>query len=171
VKRQCLNDIAGLRRRMVAEGHLTNGTINRHLATVRAMFNQALKWELYEGRNPAASPGMLREVHRDKYLSPEETQAMMRALDADQDQTAAAALALLTVTGARRNEIRLATWENVDFGRGMLTVPRAKNGRPRYIPLSPFAVAVLERQLAKRNAGGRAPGQAGKGAGERGAGR
>jgi integrase len=35
----------------------------------------------------------------------------------------------------------------------MLTVPRSKNGRPRYIPLSPFAVAVLERQRAKRQAG------------------
>jgi hypothetical protein len=63
------------------------------------MFNQALKWELYEGRNPAASPGMLREVHHDKYLSPAETRALVSALDADKDQTAAAVLALLIVTG------------------------------------------------------------------------
>ncbi len=145
-------DVADLRRKLIAAGDLANGTINRHLATLRAMFNQALKWELYEGRNPAASPNMLREVHRDKYLSPAETQALMRALDSDKDQIAAAALALLTVTGARRDEIKLATWENVDFGRGMLTVPRSKNGRPRYIPLSPFAVAVLERQVARRDA-------------------
>ena len=144
-------DVAALRRRLIDAG-LANGTVNRHLATVRAMFNAALRWQLYEGRNPAASPGMLREVHRDKYLTPEQTQALVRALDADEDQTAAAALALLIVTGARRSEVMLARWENVDFGRNMLTVPRSKNGRPRYIPLSPFAAAVLERQLAKARA-------------------
>ncbi len=142
-------DIAALRRRLMDDG-LAPGTVNRHLAYVRAMFNLALRWELYEGRNPAASPGMLREVHRDKYLTPEQTQALVRALDQEKDQSAAAALALLTVTGARRNEVLLATWENVDLSRGMLTVPLSKSGRPRYIPLSPFAMAVLERQLARR---------------------
>jgi integrase len=142
-------DVADLRRKMVAEG-LANGSVNRHLAAIRAMFNHALKAELYEGRNPAASPGMLRETHRDKYLSPAETQALVRALDADRDQTAAAALALLIVTGARLREVILAAWENVDFDRGMLTVPRSKSGRPRHVPLSPVAVGILQRQLATR---------------------
>lgn len=141
-------DVADLRRKLMAEG-LANGTVNRHLATLRAMFNLASKWEVHEGRNPAASPGMLREVHRDKYLSPAETQALVRALDADQDQTAAAVLVLLVVTGARRSEAMLAKWENVDLERGLLTVPRSKSGRPRHIPLSPFAVVVLQRQFAR----------------------
>jgi integrase len=95
---------------------------------------------------------MLREIHRDKYLSPDQTQALVRALDADEDQTTAAAIALLIVTGARRSEVMLTRWENVDFGRNMLTVPRSKTGRPRYIPLSPYAVAILHRQLAKSQA-------------------
>jgi integrase len=141
-------DVAELRRKLVADG-LANGTVNRHLATLRAMFNVALKWELYEGRNPAASPGMLREVHRDKYLSPTETRALVSALDADKDQTAAAVLALLIVTGARRSEAMLARWENVDLERGLLTVPRSKSGRPRHIPLAPVAVAFLQRQQAR----------------------
>ncbi|MCB5943939.1 site-specific integrase [Acidocella sp. KAb 2-4] len=142
-------DVAELRRKMVAEG-LANGTVNRHLATLRAMFNLAMKWELYEGKNPASSPGMLREVHRDKYLSPAETQALFRALAADPDETAAAVLALLAVTGARRGEALKARWENVDLERGLLTVPRSKSGRTRHIPLSAVAVAILRRQLAKR---------------------
>jgi integrase len=142
-------DVAALRRKLQAEG-LANGTVNRHLATLRAMFNQALKWELYEGKNPAASPGMLREQHRDKYLSPGETRALVQALDADRDETAAAVLALLIVTGARRGEVLNATWENVDLGRCILTVPRSKSGRTRHIPLSPVAVAILQRQLARR---------------------
>jgi Arm DNA-binding domain len=83
-------DVAGLRRRLIGEG-LSAGSVNRHLAYVPAMFNLALKWQLVEGGNPAASPGMLREVHRDRYLTPEQTQALVRALDAEKDQTAAAA--------------------------------------------------------------------------------
>lgn len=141
-------DVAELRRKLVAEG-LANGTVNRHLATLRSMFNLASKWELHVGRNPASSPGMLRETHRDKYLSPVETQALVRALDADKDQTAAAVLALLIVTGARRSEAMLATWENVDLERGLLTVPRSKSGRTRHIPLSGYAVAILQRQRAR----------------------
>ncbi len=146
------DDVAALRRRLVGEG-LAAATVNRHLATVRAMFNLALKWQLYQGRNPAASPGMLREAHRDRYLTAEQTQALIRALDLEANQDAAAALALLTVTGARRSEVLLATWANVDLNRGMLTVPRSKSGRTRHVPLAPFAVAVLERQAARREAG------------------
>ncbi|EKM99421.1 MULTISPECIES: site-specific integrase [unclassified Acidocella] len=143
-------DVAEMRRRFQAEG-LANGTVNRHLATLRAMFNQALKWELYEGKTPASSPGMLREQHRDKYLSPAETQALFRALAGDKDETAASVLALLAVTGARRGEALQAKWENVDLERCILTVPRSKSGRTRHIPLSPVAVAILQRQLAKRS--------------------
>jgi integrase len=75
---------------------------------------------------------------------------VMPVTDLERDKGAAAVLPMLTVTGARLSEIMLAAWENVDFDRGMLTVPRSKNGRPRYIPLSPVAVAILERQAIRR---------------------
>ncbi len=142
-------DVTELRRKMVGEG-LANGTVNRHLATLRAMFNQALKWELYEGKNPGGSPGMLRETHRDRYLSPAETEGLFRALAADPDETAASVLMLLAVTGARRGEVLKARWENVDFDRCILTVPRSTSGRTRHVPLSPMAMAILQRQFAKR---------------------
>ncbi|MGE4480871.1 phage integrase [Acidocella sp.] len=142
-------DVAEMRRKFQAEG-LANGTVNRHLATLRAMFNQALKWGLYEGKNPGSSPGMLRETHRDRYLSPAETQGLFRALAADPDETAASVLMLLVVTGARRGEALKAKWENVDFDRCILTVPRSKSGRTRHVPLSPMAMAILQRQFAKR---------------------
>ena len=146
------DDVAALRRRLIGEG-LSASSVNRHLATLRAMFNLALRWQLYEGRNPAASPGMLREAHRDRYLTAAQTRALIGALDREPDQDAAAALALLTVTGARKSEVLLATWANVDLGRGMLTVPRSKSGRTRHVPLAPVAVAILERQAARRGPG------------------
>src|SRR5271167_4931717 len=79
-----------------------------------------------------------------------ETQALVLALDGDPCRDAAAALALLIVTGARKSEALLATWDLVDFDRGMLTVLRSKNGRARHIPLSAVAVAILRRQACRR---------------------
>lgn len=63
---------------------------------------------------------------------------------------ATSVLALPAVTGARRGEALKATWENVDLDCCILAVPRSKSGRTRYIPLSAVAVAILQRQLAKR---------------------
>jgi len=143
------DDVAALRRRLIDSG-LSNASVNRHLATCRSMFNLALRWQLYEGRNPAASPGMLREVHRDRYLSAVETQALVKALDLEPCQDSAAALALLIVTGARKREVLLATWDLVDMDHGTLSVLRSKNGRPRQVPLSPVAVGILRRQACRR---------------------
>jgi len=143
------DDVSALRRRLIDTG-LSNASVNRHLATLRSVFSHALRWQLFDGRNPAAWPGVMRAVHRDRYLSAAETQALVLALDGDPCQDAAAALALLIVTGARKSEALLATWDLVDFDRGMLTVLRSKNGRPRHIPLSAVAVAILRRQACRR---------------------
>ena len=146
------DDVASLRRKLVAEG-LSNATVNRHLATLRSMFNLALKWQLFEGRNPAASPGMLPEQHRDRFLTATETRALVKALDAEQCREAASALALLILTGARKQEVLRARWDHVDLDRGVLTVPVSKSGRPRHVPLSPAAVRVLEAQATRKISG------------------
>ena len=146
------NDVAALRRKMVEAG-LAAGTVNRTLACIRSMFNAAIRWEVVEGRNPAASPGMLREEGRDRYLDPQQTRALLAALDRSASKDAAAALALIATTGARKQEVLRARWENVDLERAMLMVPRAKSGRARHIPLSPFAVAIVQRQAQRRREG------------------
>ena len=60
---------------------------------------------------------------------------------------------LLAATGARKQEVFKGTWDHVDLARCQLTVPRSKNGKPRQVPLSPFAVALLRGQLARREGG------------------
>ena len=142
-------DVAEVRRRLSADG-LANGTVNRHLALLRRMLNLAVKWQILDGRNPAASPGMLPERHRDRFLTPEQARAFVRALDEDPWRDAANALAVLLFTGARKQEVLTARWDLVDLKAGFLHVQLAKSGRPRAVPLSPAAVQVLERQAARR---------------------
>jgi integrase len=142
-------DVATFRKRMLEAGY-SAAYINRHLACIRSMYNAAIKWQVVDMRNPAASPGMFREEARDRYLTPEQTRALLAALGASKSRDAAAALALIAVSGGRKQEILRARWEHVDLARGMLTVPRAKSGRARHIPLSKFAEAIIQRQLPRR---------------------
>lgn len=147
----CVTDVADFRAALLKTG-LSPATVNRHLAALRRMFTLALKWQIFAGPNPAASPGMLPETYRDLYLTPVQVQALLRALDRDVDQGAAAAIALLLFTGARSGEILGARWADVDLTRCLLTVPRSKAGRVHHIPLAPAAVQVLQVQH-QRSAG------------------
>jgi integrase len=122
------------------------GRVNRYLAVLRRALNLALRWELYVGRNPAQSPGMLREEPREVFLAEAQLRALMMALAAEADQNAASAVALLALTGARKAEVLKARWEHVDFERRFLTVPRAKSGQRRHVVLSDAALAVLRLQ-------------------------
>jgi integrase len=146
--------VSALRQKLIDEG-LSNPSVNRHLAALRGLFSAAIKWEVVTGRNPAANPSMLHEQHRDRFLSVTETQALVRALDAEPARDAAAALVLLILTGARKSEVLDATWNNVDLDGARLTVPLSKSGRTRHIPLSAAAVAVLRGQAVRAKEGGR----------------
>ena len=138
-------DVAAFRRKLIDEG-LSSGRVNRHLAVLRRIFNLALRWGAYTGRNPAQSPGMLREEPRERFLTLVEVRALMAALGRDSDAVAASAIALLALTGARKSEITDARWDCIDFDRFTLTVPLAKSGRARRVQLPDAAVDVLRAQ-------------------------
>ena len=56
-----------------------------------------------------------------------------------------AALWLYLLTGVRKTELLKARWEDIDLVRCELRLPETKAGRIHYVPLSPPAVALLER--------------------------
>lgn len=136
------HDIADLQDRLRRE-NLTNATVNRYVAFVRRVFNLALRWEVYEGRNPAQHAEMRRENQRERFLKEEEIRALFRSLDAEPNRTAASLIALLAATGARRGEAMNMRWEHLDFDRRLWVVPRSKSGKRRYIPLSDGALRIL----------------------------
>lgn len=142
-------DLAALQDKLRREG-LSNATVNRYTAAIRRAFNLALRWEVYEGRNPAVHAEMRREQHRERYLGEVELRAMFRALKEEANETAANALALLAATGARRGEALGARWEHLDWQRRLWVVPLSKSGRRRHIVLSDAALAILRRQECQR---------------------
>ncbi|WP_300686854.1 site-specific integrase, partial [uncultured Bilophila sp.] len=67
---------------------------------------------------------------------------LMRALEKS-DRPEAFAIRLLLLTGARKSEVLKARWEHVRLDLRLLVVPLSKSGKPRHIPLSDEAIAIM----------------------------
>ena len=135
--------IAGLINDMRAQGY-AGGTTNQVLVLLRYVFNLARKWNMPGvSANPTAGLAMVPEVHRQRFLTAEETQRLIGSINADKNQIAAKAIMLLLLTGARRCEVTRARWEDVDWEKRTLLVPVSKSGKPRTIALNAAAIALL----------------------------
>lgn len=128
---------------MRADGY-ASGTINRVIVILRYIYNLARKWKVPGGvDNPATGLTAGPEVQRNRFLTKDEAEALVRSIHADQNQTAARAIMLLLLTGARRNEITFARWDYIDWQNKTLLVPKSKSGRARIIALNRSAIALL----------------------------
>ena len=121
-----------------------SGTTNRVLILLRYIYNLGRKWRVAGMvENPTLGLSTAPDVQRDRFLTAEETQRLIAAIQSDENQTAAQAIMLLLLTGGRRNEITQAKWEYVNWERRTLLVPLSKSGKPRAIALNGQALALL----------------------------
>ena len=103
------------------EDGYASGTMNRVIVILRYIYNLARKWKVPGGlENPAAGLSAGPDVQRNRFLSEEEAEALVRAIHADENQTAARSIMLLLLTGGRRNEITYAKWDYVDWTKKTL---------------------------------------------------
>ncbi len=101
------------------------GTSNRVVMILRYMYNLAAKWKVPGvTQNPTGGIELGQEAQRNRFLSKDEAQRLVNAIAVDENQTAAPAILLLMLTGARRNEITQA-------------------GKPRWIALNTSAMSLL----------------------------
>ncbi len=137
------HEVANWLNRLFASG-LAPATCNRILAVFKTICSLAeQRGVLSAGQSPCAKvPPFKIPTQRERYLTPDEAQRLMRALEKN-DRLEAFALRLLLLTGARKNEILKARWENVRRDLRLLIVPLSKSGRPRHIFLSEAALDVL----------------------------
>jgi integrase len=123
---------------------------NRVLALLSGLFNWAEKHGLRpDGSSPCRHVQKYRERKRERFLSHAELAQLGDALrQAEQDQSCSpwtiAAIRLLVLTGARRNEILTLRWEQVNLEHGSLLLPDSKTGK-KAIHLNPPATVVLEK--------------------------
>ena len=127
---------------------------NRALALLSKMFTLAVQWGL-RADNPARGVPRFHEDRRERWLSEEEVHRFFNALDNYADQSAANALRLLLLTGAREGEVLKADWTQFDLKRGIWTKPshHTKQKKIEHVPLSGAAIALLNGMKPKGSSG------------------
>lgn len=79
-------------------------------------------------------------------LTDEQLSRLIQALDAEEDQDAAAFIRLALVTGIRKGALMALRWDDCDFDRNIITLrgEAAKKGKTEHVPMTASARAVLE---------------------------
>ena len=80
---------------------------------------------------------------RERFLSAEEAARLRVAVAASQNSQLQHIVGLLLLTGARVRELLDARWEHVDVERRAWLIPTSKTGKPRHVPLSAAALAIV----------------------------
>jgi integrase len=119
---------------------------NRTIQLLRAVFNKAILWKLFEGSNPAAGITLFREKARERFLSTEEVQRLFSVLEAEPDTDLRDFVWLSLLTGVRKNNILSMRWDDIDFAAKTWLIAETKNGIGQLVPLSEREIAVLDHR-------------------------
>lgn len=135
---------------------------NRCIASLRHVFNKAIRWELVDS-NPVTGTALNVEQPRHRYLSDAERMQFLKALDAHVETASTLALRFLLLTGARRGEVLKATWHQFDLHLEVWIKPSAHTKQRRYhrVPLSKGAADILVRARKLTNSEFVFPGRSG----------
>jgi integrase len=124
---------------------------------VRSSLSAYFAWLLREGildANPVINTNKQTEPGaRSRVLADHELAVIWRALGDDHYSTI---VRLLTLTGARRDEIASLRWSEIELDEAVirLLAPRTKNKRPHDIPLVPLALDLIKAQPRRQWADG-----------------
>lgn len=132
----------------ITQGQLEKGnkpaTVNRYLATIRALLRMARdEWQWIDHYPKVRLLGG--EVERDRWLTRQEANHLIACCPEHLSAIVRFALA----TGCRASEITGLEWNRVDLSRQTAWINQTKNGTPRGIPLNADAVEVLNEQVGK----------------------
>jgi site-specific recombinase XerD len=127
-------------------------TVNRYRALVSLVFRLGIESGKVK-ENPARLVKHRQENNaRVRWLSGEEEVRLRAAVSAEYPEHMPE-LDLALNTGMRLGELYGLYWENVNLPRRVLTIPRAKNGEMRHVPLNGPALAALSELMKRSEAG------------------
>ncbi len=130
-----------------AKLHLCNGSSNKILILLRYMFNLAIRWQTVgAAENPTATLKLSKvTAHRERFLSADETQHLLEAVNHSANSKLKFIIPMLLLTGARKREVLDAKWRDIDKDRLFWRIPVTKSGKERHVPLSAAALDLLEK--------------------------
>jgi integrase len=128
-------------------------TVNHAIIALKRCWNWAITNELLPGKNPFDKLPLLNAEGRQRVMTDEEFQALLRH---SSDSCFRRVLIALRYTSARPGEVRQLTWAQVDWDNQRWVIHRHKTShtskvkKPRLIPMCPCVVNLL-RWLYKRH--------------------
>ena len=120
-------------------------TCQYDLVLLRHAWNLAsIEWGWPLGENPIAKIRFPRtNPPRERRLKLGEYEVLLRASSKGKSWYLYPMIVLAVETGMRRGEILALDWSNIDWPRSRVLLPITKNGKSRWVPLSPSAVECL----------------------------
>ena len=122
---------------------------NRCVATLSMFFTWCIRngYRPHPTMNPCVGLQIFKETPRERYLDIEEVSALGNAIAKGEKEGrhsiyAFAAIKVLVLTGARRQEVLTLRWDSVDLKRGTLNLSESKTGK-KSIVLSDTAIELL----------------------------
>jgi integrase len=128
---------------------LAPNTVSRYLTALSAPLTVAVRDYHWLDTNPlraVAKPPQ--PPHRERCLSAEELERLLRACQRSRNPHLHLAVVLALSTGARKNELLQRTWSDLDLAQGTLRLARTKNGERRAVPLVGQALTLLRARAA-----------------------
>ncbi|WP_144096740.1 site-specific integrase [Croceicoccus sediminis] len=125
---------------------LAPATVEKMRVFFSRTFELGLKWNVPGCEiNPVKAVSKRKfNNKRERFLTSEEAERLLNAAGQSANPQMRNIVALLLLTGARRNELLTAEWSNVDLESRTWFIPDSKTGQPRYVPLSQTAMEVIE---------------------------
>lgn len=122
---------------------------NRILERIRAIYNKGSEWG-YEGGNPAQGIKKFKEKTRDRFILPAELPLLFQALNREENETARDFILVSLMTGARKSNVLMMRWEQIDWQNNIWRIPDIKNGDPVSLPIIKEAKEILEKRYKER---------------------
>ena len=120
---------------------------NRVLNIARAVFNFAIREELFDGKNPCIGIQRFRTKSRDRFLSSDELRRFFKALE-HEEEIFRDFFQILLFTGARKSNVLAMKWHDIDFDlkRWRLDEDESKNNEVNIYILADEALDILKRR-------------------------
>ncbi|MFT6510802.1 MAG: integrase [Parvibaculaceae bacterium] len=123
---------------------------NRMLERLRSMYNKSIEWG-WEGTNPTQGIKKFREATRDRFVQPNEMPLLLAAMAEETNEAARDYLYISLFTGARKSNVLKMRWDQIDWHTNTWRIPDTKSGEPVLLPLSSYAVELLEARLKEQS--------------------
>lgn len=129
----------------------SHSTANRYITSLSHAFTVAInEWNWLEV-NPCGKIKKLNEPRgRTRYLSMSERSLLLNECAKSKSPDLYDAVVLSLATGGRQREILSLTWNQINLTRRTITLFETKNNEIRILPISEFALDVLNCRLLSR---------------------